>query len=166
MRVHDETRVSEFLSMLKELSSTKVEVGVLSSPGGDILLIANVQEFGCSITVTDKMRGYLGSQGIHLRKDTTSINIPERSFVRKTFDEKKGEIEKSCEKILEQVINLQVAPRAFFETLGELCVGFIQDYMTSLSSPTNSPATIKMKGSSNPLIDSGRLKESINFRLV
>lgn len=166
MFVHDETRVPEFLSMLKELSSTKVEVGVLSSAGGDILLIANVQEFGCSITVTDKMRGYLGSQGIHLRKDTTSIKIPERSFIRAGFEEKKSEIEKSCEKILEQVINLQVAPRAFFETLGELCVGFIQDYIVSLSSPPNSPATVKMKGSSNPLMDTGRLWQSIDYRLV
>lgn len=41
-----------------------------------------VHEFGCTITVTDKMRNYLHSQGLHLKKDTVSVVIPTRSFLR------------------------------------------------------------------------------------
>jgi phage gpG-like protein len=41
-----------------------------------------VHEFGCTINVTEKMRAYLHHIGIHLRKDTTSVVIPTRSFLR------------------------------------------------------------------------------------
>lgn len=42
-----------------------------------------VHEFGFKkINVTEKMRNYLHSQGLHLKKDTTTIEIPERSFLR------------------------------------------------------------------------------------
>lgn len=41
-----------------------------------------VHEFGKEIEVTEKMRGYLHSIGIHLKKDTTHISIPARSFLR------------------------------------------------------------------------------------
>lgn len=41
-----------------------------------------IHEFGATINVTEKMRGYLHKIGIHLKKDTTSIVIPTRSFLR------------------------------------------------------------------------------------
>lgn len=42
-----------------------------------------VHEFGVKkINVTEKMRNYLHSQGLHLKKDTTTIEIPEQSFLR------------------------------------------------------------------------------------
>lgn len=41
-----------------------------------------VHEFGATINVTKKMRNYLHSQGIHLNKDTTTVVIPTRSFLR------------------------------------------------------------------------------------
>jgi len=36
----------------------------------------------------------LHAQGLHLRKDTEYITIPQRSYLRKTFDEQKDEIER------------------------------------------------------------------------
>ena len=41
-----------------------------------------IHEFGCTITVTEKMRNYLHSQGLHLKKDTMTVVIPTRSFLR------------------------------------------------------------------------------------
>lgn len=41
-----------------------------------------VHEFGATINVTPKMRAYLHHIGIHLKKETTSIIIPTRSFLR------------------------------------------------------------------------------------
>ena len=54
--------------------------------GKEMVNIAAVHEFGCTIEVTRKMRVYLHSIGIHLKKDTTHIVIPERSFLRATRD--------------------------------------------------------------------------------
>ena len=44
-----------------------------------------VHEFGADIPVTDKMRAYLHYNGIHLKKETTHIKIPMRSFLRDTL---------------------------------------------------------------------------------
>lgn len=47
--------------------------------------------------------------------------------------------------------------------MGVVSVAGIQQYMTALSSPPNSPETIRRKGSANPLIDSGEVRSSITF---
>lgn len=166
MKVHDESNVEEFLKVLEELSSTRVEIGIFGDSGGDILMIASVNEFGCSISVTDKMRNYLHYIGIHLKKDTTTINIPERSFIRSGYDQNKSNIESQGEKLLAKVLSLELSVDAFFNAIGEYSVGLIQEYLTDLRSPANSPATVKLKGSSNPLIDKGQLRSSITFKVV
>lgn len=166
MIIHDESNVKEFLKMLKELSSTHLEIGIFGDSGGDILMIATVQEYGCNIKVTDKMRGYLHSIGIHLKKETKEIKIPERSFVRGSYDENKNKIIDNADKLLEKVINLELPVSVFFDTLGEYIVGLVQEYMTDLKSPPNHPATIANKKSSNPLIDTGRLRQSITYKMV
>lgn len=41
-----------------------------------------IHEFGATVTVTEKMRNFLHSQGLHLKKDTMTVVIPTRSFLR------------------------------------------------------------------------------------
>jgi hypothetical protein len=60
--------------------------GVPRSAGAELLMIAKVQEFGITIDVTPKMRGYLAATGLHLRADTTSIVIPPRPFISTALD--------------------------------------------------------------------------------
>lgn len=47
---------------------------------------------------------------------------------------------------------------------GILAAGKVQEYMTELSDPPNSPVTIEMKGSDNPLIDTGALRSSVTSK--
>lgn len=166
MKIHDENNVPKFLEMLEELSSTHLEIGIFGEDDSEILMIANVNEFGCKIKVTDKMRNYLHVIGIHLKKTTKEISIPERSFIRGGFQEHKSKMESEGEKLLEQVINFQLPVNTFFNTLGEYIAGLIQDYMTDLRTPPNHPVTIANKKSSNPLINTGRLRQSITYKVV
>lgn len=48
---------------------------------------------------------------------------------------------------------------------GELFVGFIQKEITNLKEPPNAESTILKKGSSNPLIDSGDMRQSVQWKL-
>lgn len=50
--------------------------------------------------------------------------------------------------------------------VGVVAVGKVQKYMTDLRTPPNAPSTIKKKGSSNPLIDSGALRQSVTYKLT
>ena len=47
---------------------------------GKPTMVAKVQEYGTTIAVTDKMRGWFGRHGIHLRSSTIFIRIPGRRF--------------------------------------------------------------------------------------
>lgn len=164
--VEDESRVDEFLQKLEELDGMYVEVGILSSAGGEMLTIASVQEFGANITVTDKMRGYMAANfGVHLKQSTTSIKIPERSFIRSSFDAKQEQIYEQ-EELLAMVLEGQMTARGFYEALGQTCVDIIKDYLINeVNSPANSSLTTSIKGSSNPLVDTGKLVNSITYQI-
>jgi hypothetical protein len=62
--------------------------------------ISAVHEYGVKIRVTERMRAYLASQGLHLRKSTTVITIPERSFLRSTTDEQEEKIIARAKKVI------------------------------------------------------------------
>lgn len=54
---------------------------ILGIPDGQPTIVAKVQNDGCSIAVTDKMRGFLAAEyGIFLRATTTHIVVPPRHF--------------------------------------------------------------------------------------
>lgn len=165
--VEDRSNVDELLQRLEELQRYSVKVGVLSKVGGELLMIANVQEFGAAIPVTDKMRGFFRYQfGVSLRADTTVIKIPERSFIRSSFDSKQGDIYQSGEQLIDAVIEGNLSAMDFYNLLGQTCVNTIQSYIRDLSSPANSGLTVANKGSSSPLVDTGRLLGSIDYEVV
>lgn len=95
-----------------------------------------------------------------------SVVIPERSFIRSGFDERLPKIEKEATRLVKDVLTMNISPRLCFDLLGDYIVGELKDYMTNLDSPPNSTLTKNMKGSSNPLIDSGRLRQSISYKVV
>jgi len=54
-----------------------------------------------------------------------------------------------------------ITMRKFLGRLGEWFKSEIQNKIDILQSPRNAPSTIARKGSANPLIDTGQMKQSI-----
>lgn len=84
-------------SLIKDLDRTiSIKVGIFQNapaPEGTSLSMADlgaIHEFGATIPVTKKMRNYLHRQGLHLKKETTSVVIPTRSFLRMPLLSKEG----------------------------------------------------------------------------
>lgn len=134
--------VDRLLKNAKQLGKSKLSVGIFSDAGGDILLRANVHEYGAP-----------------------SIGVPERSFIRAGLEKNEKNIISQADKLAEQVIMNNVDSRGAMELLGTTTVGMIQEYTTSLSSPPLKPETIENKGSSNPLIDTGNMRDSITYKI-
>jgi len=165
--VKDVSNVDKLLKVIDEITKFEIHVGIQADEGSKILMIAYVNEFGFQIDVTDKMRAYLGATGLHLKKETTHINIPERSFIRGGYDENKAKMERIIENLLEKVILMQITVSQFQDQIGQYCVGLIQEYLTNLRDPENHPYTVDQKGGkTNPLIDSGELREKITYKVV
>lgn len=146
-----------------DLQGRKVNVGYLE--GGEMAWLAAIHEYGCRIKVTPKMRAYLHSQGLHLKATTDEIVIPERSFLRAGWDNHKDEVIKKTDPLIADVLGGTMSADQFCQTVGLLLKSKIQDYAVDLRSPANHPFTIKRKGSSNPLVDSGDMVGAISYEV-
>lgn len=144
-----------------ELNGRCVNVGVF----GEQAWLAGIHEYGCKIKVTDKMRGYLHSQGLHLKKETEYITIPERAFLRNGYDQGKEEVVDSAETVLCDVLSGHMPADMFLGMVGSFLKENIQNYATALDNPPNHPFTIERKESSNPLVDTGDMIGRITYEV-
>lgn len=151
--IRDNNRIPEIIADLSKINQMKAKVGYIA--GSEQEMIARVHEFGARILVTDKMRGYLASQGMHLKATTTHIVIPERSFLRTGADLAIENVQRKADQLIGEVIAGNVSPDLFFEMLGLELMGKIKDYAFDLNNPVNHPFTVERKGSANPLVDTG-----------
>jgi len=61
------------------------------------------------------------------------------------------------------MIDGQINAEKALERLGVFVTGLVRDKIRTISTPPNKPQTIRRKGSSNPLIDTGQARQSIQF---
>lgn len=87
--------------------------------------------------------------------------IPQRSFMRSTFDEKIKEIEKILFQQIGLAIDDKITIQQAYDRVGLAVTGMIQEKIVAIRTPPNSAKTIALKGSSNPLIDFGQMIASI-----
>lgn len=144
IEIRDNNNIPDLLRILRDLQERKLEIGVFANEGADVVVIAATHEFGAP-----------------------SINVPERSFMRSTFDEKEAEYVQLMEKMIEQqVLTGRMSVDQFYRILGEKIVGDIKEKITTLQTPPLQESTIKQKGSSNPLIDTGQnLRAKITYKV-
>lgn len=147
---------------VQALKGMKVNVGALE---GEHAWLAGIHEYGCRIPVTPKMRAWFHHQGVHLKKSTTVIVIPERSFLRAGFDEHAQRILDNTESLLGDVADGTMSPHEYAKLIGLQLSTKIKEYARNLSSPPNSSFTVQRKGSSNPLVDTGDMINSITYEV-
>jgi hypothetical protein len=83
--------------------------------------------------------------------------IPKRSFLRQNDIKKKVRIE--------EFLDIIKSVDSVFSKIGLQMSSIIKERIRDIRTPVNAPSTIAKKGSSNPLIDSGELINSIDFDL-
>jgi len=91
--------------------------------------------------------------------------VPERPFMRNSFDDNKSDLQDFKGRLWDRVIRGTVDARQAAELLGQRHEGQVKETITSLATPPNAPATIALKGSSNPLIDSGQMRQSVRYEV-
>lgn len=133
-------RIKKDVERIKREPHTKVGVqaGEKAGDGGDLVVIAASNEFG-----------------------TKDGHIPSRPFLRQTFEENRREIEDRKARIWQAILLGRATMRTGLGLLGAWYQGKVQQQIVKLSEPPNAPSTIARKGSSNPLVDTGRLRQSI-----
>jgi len=136
------------LSEAEKLYSGSVKVGVLSdsgsTAGGDLTLVelAVIHEYGTDST-------------------------PERSFIRSTLDESRGEYKVLSRHLAKQVIGGKITADQALQAIGAWGSGKIRTKMARGPHipPPLKQATIDRKGSDRPLVDTGTLMNSVTSQV-
>lgn len=89
--------------------------------------------------------------------------IPERSFMRSTFDERIDDIENLVVTQLGLVVDQSIPVVTAYKRIGLGVQAMVQEKIREIRSPPNSPITIARKGSSKPLIDFGQMIASVRY---
>lgn len=150
----------KMIQEIKNIDGTGVEVGVFK---GENAWLAGIHEYGCDIPVTEKMRTYLHGRGLHLRKSTTHIHIPERAFLRTGYDTNRAEVTKKAAMLLADVASARMTALACSQAVGMELASRIKETAIGME-PANHPFTVASKGSSTPLVQTGDMISSIDWR--
>lgn len=90
-------------------------------------------------------------------------NIPERSFMRSTFDERLTGLKIIMGQQFAKVKRGEKTVHQALSYIGLKHQDQIKDKIGSNMPPPNAPATIEAKGSSKTLIDTGAMKNSVHY---
>lgn len=134
----------KFQKMLKELAEKEVRVGfqhgkATEEDGTDICDIAAWNELG-------------------------TVHIPARPFLRQSVDDNLSKINSFLQEKKNDLVRGTSAEQILKE-IGIFQKDLIQEKITNGSFAPNAPSTVKKKGSSKPLIDTGRMRQSVNYEI-
>lgn len=156
---------------LKKLNRKKVNIGIVGKSDSLLLTYAAVNEYGANIKIPDdgRMRRKLAGMGLYLKKTTTHIVIPERSYIRSTFDNKKvlKALENKIVPTAAKVALGKLPAESILEYIGIYYTAAIKSTIANMREPENHPFTVERKGSGKGiLVDSGRLLTAISYEVV
>lgn len=114
---------------------------------------------------------YWNENGVKTKATSESDSpwrIPPRPFMRPTIDSQGKKADQMLSKEIEKIF--QGKKKSSIATalgrVGAFLAGAIQRKITTLKRPPNAPSTIKKKGSSNPLIDTGAMRQAVGFKVT
>lgn len=128
----------------------------------EIILIGVYNEFGV------KNKSLSGSNNITSAKFDSKRGqwkIRPRPHISAGIDANEKKLLDEMDKLLALVAAQKIDPNFAMKILGELGINKIKKFMIDLKHPKNAPLTIAIKGFDNPLIWSGQLKNTVNYKV-
>ena len=96
---------------------------------------------------------------------TKSVKIPERAFLRNGHDENIDKVMKYADTLIKQVTIGKMTAEKCLDLLGQSLATKIKTYVRNLDNPPNWSGTSEAKGTDNPLADTGKMINSIDWRI-
>lgn len=93
-------------------------------------------------------------------------NIPARSFFRPTVAQKQVEWGSQVAGAIRGALRGSVALPEAFELIGGQAAGDVSRTISKITEPPLAPETVRRKGSSKPLVDTGLLIQSVNHKVI
>ena len=126
-----------YVDAMKALNTKVVAVGLFAKVGDSVLTKGITNEFG-------------------------TAKIPERSFLRSTFNKEYKKVARRFTQIVEGINKKDYRVQSKLKEIGRDQVWAVQKMIDDIKTPPNAQSTIKKKGSDNPLIDTGEMRAKIS----
>lgn len=102
---------------------------------------------------------------IAAKNEYGSGNIPERSFMRTSMKEMLPDLTELKKRLYIRIVKGVLTTRKALDIIGLYAVKRTKRKIVQLRNPPNAPYTIRKKKSSNPLIDTGQLLNSVQHEV-
>ncbi len=149
--IKDIDRTPELITELTVLNAATVKVGVL----GDSSKNARHGE-----------EGHATNAVIAAAHEFGTNEIPRRPFLAPALDKGAKKITDAQAEMIGKVLDGSMQSEQALGLLGELGVSLIKAEIRNGPPPPLKPATVKEKGSSHPLIDSGQMLSSVTYKVL
>lgn len=93
----------------------------------------------------------------------TSRGIPARPFLSNAMRKNKDKYGRFIKDRAKRILSGEISPDQALMQLGVMAESDVKTEITELKTPPNAPSTIRQKGSSNPLIDTGAMRASVTY---
>lgn len=87
--------------------------------------------------------------------------IPARPFMAQTAQKRRRNTAELLERNVKAVLNSSQSPKQGLSRIGVVYEGYIKDTIRNGDFVPNAPSTVRLKGSSRPLIDTGLMRASV-----
>ena len=91
--------------------------------------------------------------------------IPARPFLDNAMRDNRAAYRKAMKTSAVELLRGETAMSVVLNKLGLFAQGHVQAEIAALQDPANAPSTIKAKGSSSPLIDTGRMRQAVTYEV-
>ena len=139
--------LNKILREFRTLSQSEVAVGIV----GDVATQAHPNGNGLTFAEVATVNEYGSADG----------RIPERPAHRNAAETNQAAIGKNIQLAILDVLNGTSTAQQAMDKIGVWYTGKVKKSITDLRTPPNAPPTVQRKGSSNPLIDTGRTRNSV-----
>ena len=156
LRVNDK-KWQELKRRLPGIANTAVTVGVQSDAGADqdgtpIAAYAAYNEFG--------------TRGRTPRRGGWGGPIPARPFLGGTVDEERNKWGRAADVAISEALTGRRTFEDGLGILGTMAEDAVKTKIDTISDPPNSDLTVELKGSDNPLVNTGALRKAIRYKVV
>ena len=90
--------------------------------------------------------------------------MPARPFMKQSFENHEDRLQAACEQVLKEMSEGATAQEAL-NRLGVFLKGLVQEEIVEGGFAPNAESTIRQKGSAQPLIDTGFMRQSVQYEV-
>lgn len=142
--------LNKILKEIKKFEGAVVKAGILQGSG-------SVDGVSIAQYATWNENGVVGKKG--------KWKIPPRPFIKGWVANNQKQIASTIQRLYGEVASGNITADEALNRLGVFAKSGIQSYIKRGDFVPNAPSTIKKKGSSQPLIDSGAMRNAVNYEV-